>query len=451
VRRLLLALAVCCNAAVAAPSAGRSDIPTVPALPPLPPGVPVSAQANAVLPETRSLTSLPRMTGARIDLRFVPVAQIVDLIYAELLQTPYVIDPDVLADTRPVSFRFDRTQGDVRAFLVAFLDSLGYGVTSRDGVDYVARSKVPKDQADQETFVYAPKYRDADYLSRIVQPMLGGRVLQNRAVAAPEGAKTSSDVPATSAAGLIDQSADVIAFVGSAREVAALKRLLPQLDTPVSNVSIRAWVYEVTETGSNNSAFQLALSLLGGRVGAALNVGSISDTDNAIRLSVGGFSAALAALNADSRFKVLTSPNLRVRSGDTATLNVGESVPVIGSVSYPSSTAAPVQSIQYQDAGVIFQVKPTVKRDAIDLHLVEEISDFVNTTTGVNNSPTKNTRKVESSFNVADGDVLLIGGLTQDKDTRVNSGLSFLPRWMAGHTVSTSKTEILLLLQVRKL
>jgi type II secretory pathway component GspD/PulD (secretin) len=76
----------------------------------------------------------------------------------------------------------------------------------------------------------------------------------------------------------------------------------------------------------NNSAFQLALS----------------DTDNPIRLSVGGFNAALAALNSDSRFRVLRSPNLRVRSGDTASLNVGESVPVIGAVSFPSSTAAPV-------------------------------------------------------------------------------------------------------------
>lgn len=43
------------------------------------------------------------------------------------------------------------------------------------------------------------------------------------------------------------------------------------------------------------------------------------------------------------------------------------------------------------------------------------------------------------------------GGLTRDQDTRVNSGLSFLPRWAAGHTVSATKTEILLLLQVQKI
>ncbi|MDQ7982423.1 type II secretory pathway protein [Paraburkholderia sp. SARCC-3016] len=371
--------------------------------------------------------ALPRMSGSSIDLRFVPVAQGVDLIYADLLQAPYVIDPDVLADSQPVSVLFDRTQGDVRVFLSSFLDSLGYSVTDRNGVAYIEKSKLSKDEADQQTFVYAPKYRDADYLSRIVSPVVRGRFTENRSVAAPEGAKVASDVPATSAAGLIDQSADVLVFVGSAREVAVLGKLLPQLDTPVANVSVRAWVYEVTDTGTNNSAFQLAMSVLDGRVGASLNVGSISGTDNAIRLSVGGFNAALSALNSDSRFKVLTSPNLRVRSGDTASLNVGESVPVIGSVSFPSSTAAPVQSVVYQDAGVIFQVKPTVKRDAINLQLVEEISSFANTTTGVNNSPTKNTRKVESSFSLADGDVLLIGGLTQDQDTHANSGLSFLP------------------------
>jgi type II secretory pathway component GspD/PulD (secretin) len=87
----------------------------------------------------------------------------------------------------------------------------------------------------------------------------------------------------------------------------------------------------------------------------------------------------------------------------------------------------------------------------IDLQLDEEISSFVNTTTGVNNSPTKNTRKVESTFGLADGDVLLIGGLTQNQDTVVNLSLSFLPRWMAGRTSAKSKSEIRLLLQVRRL
>ncbi|WP_442807954.1 type II secretion system protein GspD [Trinickia soli] len=419
-------------------------------VPPLPP-LPVSTLARASSPRSPlPLAPLPRPVGSRIDLRFVPVAQVVDLIYGDVLNTPYVLSPDVLADDRPVSFRFDRSHGDLGAVVDDFLHSLGFQVTLRDGVAYV--SKADRAAADRETFVYAPMYRDADYLSRLLAPIVSdGRFTQNRAVAASEGAKESHDVPPSSAAGMVDQSADELVYVGKSSDVELLKRLLPQIDTPIGDVSVRAWVYEVTDTGQNNTAFELALSLLGGRVGASLNVGSVGAGDNAIRLSAGGLQAALSAFNSDSRFKVLTSPNLRVESGQSARLNVGESVPVVGSVSYPSSGGAPVQSVQYQDAGVIFQVKPTVKRDVIDLHLVEEISSFVNTTTGVNNSPTKQTRKVESSFGLSDGDVLLVGGLRQDESTRATSGLSFLPRWMAGHSGSKRETEILLLLQVRKI
>jgi len=379
----------------------------------------------------------------------VPVAQVVDMIYGDVLDTPYVLSPDVLSDARPVSFRFDRTRGDLREVVGGFLRSLGFEVTMRDGVAYV--SKADSAAAERETFVYAPRYRNADYLSRLLAPVVSGRFVQNRPVSAPEGSKETHDVPPSSAAGMVDQSADQLVYVGDSRQIELLKQLLPQIDTPVGNVSVRAWVYEVTDTGANNTAFQLVMSILGGRVGASLNVGSVSATDNAIRLSAAGFQAALAALNSDSRFKVLTSPNLRVESGQSASLNVGESVPVIGSVSYPSAGGAPVQSVQYQDAGVIFKVKPTIKRDVIDLQLDEEISSFVNTTTGVNNSPTKNTRKVESSFSLADGDVLLVGGLTQDQSTQATSGLSFLPRWLAAHSSSTQKSEILLVLQVTKI
>lgn len=419
-----------------------------PGMPPLPVGAPLP---SGPLPQASPvpLGPLARPVGSRIDLRFVPVAQVVDLIYGDVLDTPYVLSPEVLSDARPVSFRFDRTRSDLREVVGGFLRSLGFEVTTRDGVAYVSKSDSAA--AERETFVYAPRYRNADYLSRLLAPVVSGRFVQNRPVSAPEGGKETHDVPPSSAAGMVDQSADELVYVGDSSQIELLKQLLPQIDTPVGNVSVRAWVYEVTDTSANHSAFELALSLLGGRLGASVNVGTVSSTDNAIRLGVGGLQAALSALNSDARFRVLTSPNLRVASGDTASLNVGESVPVVGSVSYPSAGGAPVQSIQYQDAGVIFKVRPTVKRDEIDVQLEEEISSFVNTTTGVNNSPTKNTRKIESTFGLADGDVLLIGGLTQSQDTNANSGLSFLPRWMAGHTVSKNRSEILLLLQVRKI
>jgi hypothetical protein len=50
-----------------------------------------------------------------------------------------------------------------------------------------------------------------------------------------------------------------------------------------------------------------------------------------------------------------------------------------------------------------------------------------------------------------DGDVPLIGAGSGSGRACPNTGLSFLPRWMTGHSVSSNKTEFLLRLQVRKI
>jgi general secretion pathway protein D len=442
-KRLCWLLWFVSSIALAVPSTGS------PGLPPLPASMTVPAAAASSAPAAVAMAALPRMTGARIDLRFVPVAQVVDLIYADLLQAPYVIDPDVLADTRPVSFRYDKAQGDVRAFLSSFLDSLGYSVTERDGVSYVSKSKISREEKDRQTLVYTPRYRHADYLSRIVQPMVQGHLAENRNVAAPEGAKAASDVPAASAAGQIDQSSDVLVYVGSGREVEMLRKLLPQLDTPVGEVIVRGWAYEVDDTDDTNTGFTVASKLFG--VGVQIGAGSTSSDTNALQFASGRLELAISALNANSRFHQMSAPNVRCVSGQQVKLNVGQEVPTVSSVSYQGTSGTPVQSVQYQDAGVIFNVMPTVLQDVIELHIDEEISSFVNTTTGVDGSPTKNTRSLQTVASMKDGEVIVLGGLMQDQNTISTSGQRFLPHFLDGHTTSKARTEVVLVLQVQKI
>ncbi|WP_232455298.1 type II secretion system protein GspD [Burkholderia ubonensis] len=386
------------------------------------------------------------------DLRFVNVAQVIDLVYADMLQSQYVIAPEVLADTRTVSFRFDRTKGDIREVLSDFLASLGFGVVTKNGVDYVFKRKDDEQkEQDKQVYVYVPKYRTADYLARLVQPLFNGQFTMNRTVAASAGARSHADAPPTSAAAMVDQSSDTMVFLGSAKEIATLKSVLPQVDTKTGEVAIRAWVYEVSTENDRTNGFQLAASILGGRFGISLGAGTVDQNANALRLHTGFLDAAIAALDSDSRFHVVTSPNLRVASGKHGRLNVGQSVPVIGSVSYPTSSGAPVQSVTYEDAGVIFDVVPTVKDSVIDTDVTLEISDFQKTSTGVNNSPTKNTRKSETSMTLQDGEVVVMGGLSQGKDSTVSSGIRWLPSFMDGRIVSASRSDIVLVLQVSRI
>ncbi|MBR7973939.1 type II secretory pathway protein [Burkholderia vietnamiensis] len=387
-----------------------------------------------------------------VDLRFVNVAQVIDLVYADMLQSQYVIAPDVLADTRTVSFRFDRSKGDIRDVLGDFLASFGFGVVTKNGVDYVfKRKEEDQKELDKQAFVYVPKYRTADYLARLVQPLFSGQFTMNRAVPAPPGARAKSDAPPTSAAAMVDQSSDTMVFLGSEKEIAMLKSVLPQVDTKTGEVAIRAWVYEVSTENDRTTGFQLAANLLGGRLGISLGAGTVDENANALRLHTGVLDAAIAALDSDSRFRVVTSPNLRVESGKHGRLNVGQSVPVIDSVSYPNSSGAPVQSVAYQDAGIIFDVQPTVRGDVIDTDVTVEISDFQKTSTGVNNSPTKNTRKSETSMALRDGEVVVMGGLSQGKDSTLTSGIRWLPSFLDGRNVVRSRSDIVLVLQVSKI
>lgn len=436
----------------------RGAEPTVPAsmpaLPPLPPSLsaPSSSAVSSGPLAAPPVVPLKMGNAKSVDLRFVNVAQVIDLVYADMLQSQYVIAPEVLADTRMVSFRFDRTKGDIRDVLNDFLASLGFGVATKNGVDYVFKRKDDdKAEADKQVFVYAPKYRTADYLARLVQPLFNGQFTMNRAVPAAAGSRARADAPPTSAAAMVDQSSDTMVFVGSAKEIGMLKSVLPQVDTKTGEVAIRAWVYEVSTENDRTTGFQLAASILGGRLGISLGAGTVDDNANALRLHTGFLDAAIAALDSDSRFHVVTSPNIRVASGKHGRLNVGQSVPVIDTVSYPNSSAAPVQSVTYQDAGVIFDVQPTVKDDVIDADVTVEISDFQKTSTGVNNSPTKNTRKLETSMTLRDGEVVVMGGLSEGKDSIVTSGIRWLPSFMDGRSLSGSHSDIVLVLQVSRI
>lgn len=87
----------------------------------------------------------------------------------------------------------------------------------------------------------------------------------------------------------------------------------------------------------------------------------------------------------------------------------------------------------------------------VDLTVGQQLSNFIVTQTGVNNSPTLTKREVSTSLSVADGDVVIIGGLAENRESSGRIGFSFLPDWMRSNTGQTGKTEILLVLQVTKL
>lgn len=395
---------------------------------------------------------------AKLDFRGIGVAQVVQLIYSEVLQDSYVIDPEVLGDQRVVSFRYDAGKGDLRAFIASFFDSLGLLVSHRGAVDYVLKKPVPSAPApqDAEVFVYRPQFRDGAYLTEILSPLFKGSFTTKRVVkpaVGDIGASPQRTAPTGSALASIDQKTDTLIFMGSAGEIDKLKKFLPQVDFAVGDVLIRGVLYEVQTGNTKGSGFTFALNMLGAKIGLNLGVPSSASVAGQASVSIKSstFDAVVTALESDTRFKAVSKPMLRVRSGGTGRFTVGQDVPVLSSVSYPGNGLPPVQSVTYQASGVILDLQPVIHDSSIDVTVMQQTSNFVSTLTGVAGSPTLIKRELKSDLNLTDGEMVVMGGLSDSKDMGTHSGFSFLPSFLQTKQAERSGTEILLILQVSKI
>jgi general secretion pathway protein D len=399
----------------------------------------------------------------------LPVSHIVRLIYEQAWpDKAYVLDPAVLQDMRPVSFRYGGKDGDFKTFLVVFLRSLGYTLDVKNNADLVRKTPEaahlsPAEDADADIFYYRPQYRDGAYLVEMLAPLFTGKFTSQRTVHSSSPSPSSSSsapgsasspasaslAPAGSALAQIDKKIDQLLFTGSPREVATLRKLLAQIDIDPGQVLVSGVLYEVQTGDHEGSALQLAASLFSGKF--TINLGAASEADNFFSFKSSKLSAIMQSLNTDSRFKVLSSPSLRVSSGSSATFTVGQDVPVLGALTFPQGSSSPVQSVDYRSSGVIFTIAPDVRDASIDVSVSQQVSTFVTTTTGVNNSPTLTKRYVSTHVALADGDVVVLGGLREDRDSGASSGLSFLPQFLQSKTQDRSHSEILLFLQLRKI
>jgi type II secretory pathway component GspD/PulD (secretin) len=394
---------------------------------------------------------LPEVQNIKFDFQSVSVSQVISLVYLEAIKQAYVIDPTVLKDDRLVSFRFDASKGDLKDFWHNFMDSLGFQVETRNNVDYLFNKKVIEESKPVlDVFVYRPHYRQVSYLTGVLTPLFTtGSFTVNRSVHAPIGAKSPpNNASPSSAAAAIDQDGDVLIFQGTQEELAKLRKILPQVDVALGEVVVKAIVYEVTTGKSDGSAFGLALNVLGGRLG--INIATTATLANSISIKSASIDSAFSALSGDTRFNAISTPSLRVKSGAQAHLTVGQDVPTLGAVNYSQNSSQSIQSVEYRSSGVILDLSPTIRESIIDMTIDQQISDFAKTETGVNNSPTLTKRQLSTTVSVSDGELVLIGGLTQDKHTDTRSGFPLLSKWLQSKSDIESRTEILLLLQVNR-
>ncbi|EKM5155377.1 type II and III secretion system [Escherichia coli] len=403
-------------------------------------------------PRSAAASSSPASDTAPAAVPFVadrlPLSRVISLAQEEVFGRRYVLPPELASDERPVTLNLSVSDSRQvqRQEYIRWLKQLNIAVDTRNGVDRYYTFTPATPPVKMLTYVYTPVNQPVNYLASV----LSGVINASSPLASSSTGKSSSSPAQVSASGgtsFMSATGDNLVFRGTREELTRLQSLLPLVDIPSQRVSVTGYIYEVQGSKSEGSGLALVAKMLSGKFG--ISIGSEMSLGNSFTFSTSSLSAIYELFRTDNRFTVVSSPNLMVSSGKNASFSSGQQVPVLGSVSYNDGT--PVQSVTYRDSGVIFKLTPMVTGNRIHITVHQELSSFVKTDTGISDSPTLLKREIDSTLVLNDGDVVVLGGLADSNDSDTKTGVSLLPKWFSQRSSENSKTDMVILLQVKKM
>jgi len=165
----------------------------------------------------------------------------------------------------------------------------------------------------------------------------------------------------------------------------------------------------------------------------------------------------LNAMASATDVKIVSSPKVMVRDNKTATLQIGDQIPIVTSTSQSvSAPDAPViQTVRYYDTGVILKVTPQVNADGlISMDVNQEVSN-VAADSAQGASPTIQQRKITSSIAIQSGEAVILGGLIRESKSGGNTAVPFLSRvpgvgdLFKTHDKSVERAELVIIIKPR--
>ncbi|OGS94417.1 MAG: hypothetical protein A3H31_01610 [Gallionellales bacterium RIFCSPLOWO2_02_FULL_57_47] len=383
------------------------------------------------------------------NVRFSDLARVV---YGDILKKNYTLDTDLIDAPEAVSVSWKHLKkGQIQGLMDELSGNRGFEISERHGVVFIQSKEI---KSDEEILIYLPKYRSPRYLSDIVVHVTDARPIVKREfqrfVSQPQdqGAEgqNPAPVPRSKPVQAMPDSDQVVLSVKT-KDVLKVTKLLGDLDTAQGEVVLKAAVYEVGIKQGEGGALKVASRLLNGSVNVNASIGGAIVGSNTLGYVNGGLDVVLSLLDQDSRFKTISRPMVRVRSGAQARFSVGQDVPVLGQATLDKN-GNPVQSVDYRQSGVILMVTPEVRDSVIDLDISQELSSFISTTTGVNNSPTLLKRTVNSKLSIKPGEVVIFAGLNESKTDQTQSRFF---GFEIGNQSNQGDTEILVFVEAERI
>jgi len=253
-------------------------------------------------------------------------------------------------------------------------------------------------------------------------------------------------------------STNMLLIYANGEEHDFVMEALAALDKPVPQIMIEATLAEVTLT--KDLQYGVNWSVMSGNSSFTLsNTGSATPAASFPGFSYGyigkSVQAVLNTLQTRTNVRVLSAPKLMVLNNQTATLQVGDEVPVVTQQSQGTITnnAPLINTVQMYDTGVILKVTPRVNDNGtVTLDIAQEVSEVSKTTTSSIDSPTISQRRLSSTIATRSGEMVALGGLIRENVSRSRQGIPGLSQipvvggLFGQHTTNGDRTELIILL-----
>jgi general secretion pathway protein D len=324
--------------------------------------------------------------------------------------------------------------------------------------------RVPESSFEQRLFVYPVQnsnaIRLAELLSSIFAETSGGGVGRASAVGVSPGltpetvtasgsgqAGAGSRSTRTSRTGserrnfevsgvrvIADEENNALLIYATGKNYAKIEAAIKRLDLVATQVIIEASILEVRLTdelryglewtfknsvGDDYSGFGQLITT--GRDVAAIAPGFSYTVTN----SVGDISAVLNALAEKSLINVISTPSVMVLDNHTASIHVGDQVPVETSTTVTDG-GNQIRSIEFRDTGVKLSVTPSVNAGGMVVMDIEQsVTDVgeIDIATGQRSFLERN---IESRVAVRTDESVVLGGLIRENASTGKSGIPLL-------------------------
>ncbi|WP_280154274.1 type II secretion system secretin GspD [Piscinibacter sp. XHJ-5] len=267
--------------------------------------------------------------------------------------------------------------------------------------------------------------------------------------ASPQATTPVASSPTPSTGGFVQADPATNSLIITAPEpmYRQLRAMIDQLDSRRAQVYIESLIVEVTggdvaefgfqwlgiigkegdknigvvgtnlPTGNTPGIVNLNLAARGtgdATIGDGLNIGLVRNFSGTYALS-----AIARLIQTKSNANIMSTPNLVTLDNEEAKIVVGRNVPFVTGqfTSTGTGTTNPFQTIERKDVGITLRIKPQIgENGTVRMVIYQESSDVIAQATGTSSAgPTTSKRSIESTVVVDDGQILVLGGLIEDR------------------------------------